>query len=59
MSRPIDEGSEIVRLRTTTISILAVGLLAGSTVGVAAQDESRLVFEGGDAELLAFDLAPR
>jgi redox-sensitive bicupin YhaK (pirin superfamily) len=27
--------------------------------GVAARDESRLVFEGGDAELLAFDLAPR
>jgi hypothetical protein len=26
-------------LRTTTISILAVGLLAGSSVGVAAQDE--------------------
>ena len=27
-------------IRTTTISILAVGLLAGSTVGVAAQDEA-------------------
>jgi hypothetical protein len=26
-------------IKTTTISILAVGLLAGSTVGVAAQDE--------------------
>jgi hypothetical protein len=28
-----------MRLRTTTISILAIGLLAGSAVGVAAQDE--------------------
>ena len=27
-------------IRTTTISILAVGLLAGSAVGVAAQDEA-------------------
>ena len=27
-------------IRTTTISILALGLLAGSAVGVAAQDES-------------------
>jgi len=27
-------------LKTTTISILAIGLLAGSTVGVAAQDEA-------------------
>ena len=27
-------------LKTTTISILAVGLLAGSTLGVAAQDEA-------------------
>ena len=27
-------------IKTTTISILAVGLLAGSAVGVAAQDES-------------------
>jgi hypothetical protein len=26
-------------IKTTTISILAVGLLAGSAVGVAAQDE--------------------
>ena len=26
-------------IKTTTISILAIGLLAGSTVGVAAQDE--------------------
>ena len=28
-------------IRTTTISILAVGLLAGSAVGVAAQDDSQ------------------
>ena len=27
-------------IKTTTISILALGLLAGSTVGVAAQDEA-------------------
>lgn len=27
------------KIRTTTIAILAVGLLAGSTIGVAAQDE--------------------
>ena len=27
-------------IKTTTISILAVGLLAGSAVGVAAQDEA-------------------
>ena len=27
-------------IRTTTISILALGLLAGSTIGVAAQDEA-------------------
>jgi hypothetical protein len=38
MSRPIDEGSGIVRLRTTITSILALGLLAGSAVGVAAQE---------------------
>ena len=38
MSRPIDEGSEPVRLKTIITSILALGLLAGSAVGVAAQE---------------------
>ena len=38
------EGSEPVRLRTTTISILAIGLLAGSALGVAAQGDSSPTF---------------
>ena len=33
-------------IRTTTISILALGLLAGAAVGVAAQDEEAAMFSG-------------
>jgi hypothetical protein len=39
-------------IRTTTISIVALGLLAGSAAGVAAQDESR--FSQGLVRILNF-----
>ena len=38
-------------IKTTTISILAVGLLAGSAVGVAAQEEAAEMPSGEESFL--------
>ena len=50
-----------MRLRTTTISILAIGLLAGSAVGVAAQGDSSPAFFSwtygdGEAEFVSGEM---